>query len=108
MTTVYGTNVSTSCRLSGEYPETVEHLVSGCTKLAGLYKSRHDCVLKYLHWLLRQKHSFTCCIQWWNHEPAPVTENDQVKYFGTLTFIVIMLLLLTGLILLLLTKQRIL
>ena len=58
----------------------MEYLVSGCTKLAGaLYKSKHDCVLKYLHLLLYQKHSFTCCIQWWNHEPAPIIENDQVK-----------------------------
>ena len=58
----------------------LEHLVSGCTKLAGtLYKSRHYHVLKYLHWLLCLKHSFNYCIQWWNHAPAPVTENDQVK-----------------------------
>ena len=80
MVTVYGTNVSISCRLCGEHPETVKHLVSGCTKLAGaLYKSRHNCVVKYLHWLLCQKHSFTCYIQWWNCEPVPVTENDQLK-----------------------------
>ena len=106
MATVYGTNVSTSCRLCGEHPETLEHLVSGCTKLAGaLY---NDCVLKYLHWLLCRKHSFNCCIQWWNHAPALVTENDQVKILWDFNIFVIVLLVLAGLILLLLTKQRIL
>ena len=41
---VYGTSVSTSCRLCGEHPETVEHLVSGCTELSGaLYKSISAC-----------------------------------------------------------------
>jgi len=50
MASIYDTNTSTACRLCGNHPETVEHLVSGCSKLAGiLYKVRHDNVLKYLY-----------------------------------------------------------
>ena len=39
-------NTFAACRLCGNHPEAVEHLVSGCSKLAGtLYKQRHDNVL---------------------------------------------------------------
>ena len=34
---------SSMCRLCGEHPENVEHLISGCSQLAGQqYKSRYD------------------------------------------------------------------
>ena len=34
---------SSMCRLCGEHLETVEHLISGCSQLAGQqYKTRHD------------------------------------------------------------------
>ena len=80
MASVYNNNSSAACRLCGNHPETVEHLVSGCPKLAGtLYKLRHDSVLKYLHWLLCQKYSLDCCAQWWKHEPPSIIENEQVK-----------------------------
>ena len=37
------------CRLCGEYRETVQHLLSGCKKLAGTeYVKRHDNALKVL------------------------------------------------------------
>jgi len=80
MASVYDANTSTACRICGNHPETVKHLVSGCSKLAGtLYKLRHDSVLKYLYWLLCQKYSLNCCAQWWKHEPSPIVENKQVK-----------------------------
>ena len=80
MANIYGSSGSSLCQLCGEHPETVEHLISGCSKLAGqMYKCRHDRVLKYLHWLLCKKYLLDCCPQWWCHVPAPVVETDQVK-----------------------------
>ena len=49
MMQVYNQGSSTCC-LCGEHPETVEHLISGCSQLAGQqYKSRHDHVARYIH-----------------------------------------------------------
>ena len=80
MTHLYGTCPSALCRLCGEHPETVEHLILGCPKLASQsYKHRHDRVLIYLHWLLCRKYSLECCSRWWCHVPSQVVENEQVK-----------------------------
>ena len=49
MMQVYNQGSASSC-LCGEHPETVEHIVSGCLKLAGQqYKARHDHIARYLH-----------------------------------------------------------
>ena len=48
-------NVSPLCRLKlcADHPETVEHLISGCSQLAShQYEIRHDHVAHYIHWLL--------------------------------------------------------
>ena len=71
---------SSMCRLFGEHPETVEHLISGCSQLAGQqYKSRHDPVARYIHWLLCQKYNVECGTLWWQHTPMSVIENNLVK-----------------------------
>ena len=80
MTQIYGSCPSALCRLCDEHPETIEHLISGCPKLASQsYKYRHDRVLIYLHWLLCKKYSLECYSRWWCHVPSQVVENDQVK-----------------------------
>ena len=44
------------CRMCGERGETVQHIVSGCEKLAQKeYKRRHDNVAKRVHWELCKK-----------------------------------------------------
>ena len=69
MAFIYDTNTYSACRLCGNHPETVEHLVSGCSKLAGtLCKLRHDNVLKYIRWLL--------CLQY----SCPVVETLTTTY----------------------------
>ena len=43
-------NIDPKCRLCGEKDETVEHLVSACSKLAQIqYKQRHDKVASIIH-----------------------------------------------------------
>lgn len=38
------------CRFCDEHPETIDHLVSGCTILVAIeYKTQHDNVGQYLH-----------------------------------------------------------
>ena len=51
-------NVDSKCRLCGEKDETVEHLVSACSKLAQTeYKARHDKVASIIHWKLCRKYA---------------------------------------------------
>ena len=46
---IRGLAADDKCRLCGEYRETVQHLLSGCKKLAGSeYVKRHDNTLKVL------------------------------------------------------------
>jgi len=69
-----------SCRLCGSHIETVAHIVSGCSTLAGtLYKKRHDEVGRRLHWCLCSQFGFPVVKDWWKHDPRPVEESDQVK-----------------------------
>ena len=74
---VYSGSGDTRCRLCNTQPETVEHLISGCSKLAGT--SRHDNVARYIHWCLCGKHSIDHHCNWWQHCPASVIENDSIK-----------------------------
>ena len=77
---VFSPSFSPRCRLCNSQGETVEHLVSGCTQLAGTqYKTRHDNVAKYLHWLLCGKYDIQREHYWWRHSPYSVVENNSVK-----------------------------
>ena len=68
------------CRLCGNQMETVNHIVSGCEKLAQReYKRRHDNVAKMVHWKLCEKYGFKSNEKWYEHEPESVVENDRVK-----------------------------
>ena len=77
---IYSNNQSPLCRLCKERPETVEHLISGCTTLAAKeYKERHDNVARNVHWHLCNKDGIGCEKNWWNHQPDGVLENEEVK-----------------------------
>ena len=55
------TSESPLCRLCGTKSESVQHLVSGCEKLAQKeYKRRHDNVAKKVHWDLCKKNGLEC------------------------------------------------
>ena len=60
--------------------ETVDHIVSGCSKLAQKeYKRRHDCVARPLHGDLCQKHEIQTSQKWYEHQPKGVVETDSAK-----------------------------
>ena len=81
------TQQSSKCRLCGDRDETINHIVSQCSKLAQKeYKARHDWVGKVIHWEKCKKFKFDHTNKWYMHNPAPVLENDTHKLLGNLTF----------------------
>ena len=74
------TSESPLCRLCGTKSESVQHLVSGCEKLAQKeYKRRHDNVAKKVHWDLCKKNGLECTDKWYEHVPEGAVENEEVK-----------------------------
>ena len=74
------TSESPLCRLCGKRSESVQHLVSGCEKLAQKeYKRRHDNVAKKVHWDICKKNKLDCKEKWYEHVPDGVVENEEVK-----------------------------
>ena len=69
------------CRLCGKKgDENVQHLVSGCEKLAQkVYKRRHDIVAKKVQWDLCKKNGLEHTVKWYEHIPEGAVENEEVK-----------------------------
>ena len=71
---------NSNCRLCGDRDETINHIISECSKLAQKeYKARHDWVGKGIHWEMCKKFKFDHANKWYMHNPAPVLENDTHK-----------------------------
>lgn len=71
-----GQDVSPLCRMCRKTNETVQHIVSGCTILAGTrYLARHDIVGKHIHWLILKKYGIPTESKWYQHVPQTVTES---------------------------------
>ena len=71
---------NSKCRLCGDRDETINHIISECSKLAQKeYKARHDLVGKVIHWEMCMKIQFDHTNKWYMHNPAPVIENDSHK-----------------------------
>ena len=94
------TNESPLCRLCRGCPESVWHMVSGCTKLAQReYKFRHDKVafLKEFAFLkesignwvrdMASKAESESGEKWYEHQPLPVIKNDQEELMWDNTII---------------------
>ena len=80
------TQQNSKCRLCGDRDETINHIISECSKLAQKeYKTRHDWVGKVIHWEMCKKSKFNHTNKWYMHNPASVLENDTNSY-GTLTY----------------------
>ena len=74
------TQQNSKCRLCGDRDETINHIISECSKLAQReYKTRHDWVGKVIHWEMCKKFKFDHTNKWYMHNPAPVLENDSHK-----------------------------
>ena len=68
------------CRLCGDRDETINPIISECSKLAQKgYKARHDWVGKVIHWEICKKSKFDQTNKWYIHNQAPVLENDTHK-----------------------------
>ena len=68
------------CRLCGDRGETINHIISGCSKLAlKECKARHVWVGKVIHWEMCKKFKFDHANKWYMHNPASVLENDTHK-----------------------------
>ena len=74
------TQQNSKCRLCGDRDETINHIISECSKLAQWeYKARHDWVGKVIHREMCKKFIFDHTNKWYMHNPAPVLENDSHK-----------------------------
>ena len=74
------TQQNSKCRLCGDKEETINHIISECSKLAQKkYKGRYDWVGKVIHWEMHKKFKFDHTNKWYMHNPAPVLENNTHK-----------------------------
>ena len=68
---------NSKCRLCGDRDETINHIISECSKLAQKEnKTRHDWVGKGIHWEMCKKLKFDHTNKWYMHNPEPVLENN--------------------------------
>ena len=64
------------CRMCRKVDETIDHIVSGCSKLAQKeYKRRHDNLGKIVHWKFARKCNFEAGDKWYEHEPEIILQN---------------------------------
>ena len=71
-----------SCRVCRKVDESIDHIVSGCSKLAQKEYKRstwHDNWGKIVHWKLSRKCNFEAGNKWYEHEPESVLENEDYK-----------------------------
>ena len=74
------TQQNSKCRLCGDRDETINHIISECSKLAlREYKTRHNWVGKASHWETYKKFKFDHTNKCYMHNPAAVQENDTYK-----------------------------
>ena len=74
------TQQNSKCRLCGDRDETINHIISECSKLAQKeYKARYDWVGKVNHLEMCRKFQFDHTNKRYMLNPAPVQENDMHK-----------------------------
>ena len=67
------------CRLCRKADESIDHVVSGCSKLGQKKYKRQNNAGKIVHWKLARKCNFEAGDNWYEHEPESVLENDNYK-----------------------------
>ena len=66
------------CRVCRKVDEIIDHIISGCSKLAQKeFKRRHDNLGKIVHW--KRNCNFEPGDKWYEHEPESVLENEDYK-----------------------------
>ena len=67
------------CRVCRKVDESIDQLVSGCSKLAKECKRRHDNLGKIVHSKLARKCNFEAGDKWYEQEPESFLENEDYK-----------------------------
>ena len=68
------------CRVCRKVDESIDHIVSVCSKFAQKeYRRRHDNLGKIVHWKVARKCNFEAGNKWYEHEPESVLENEDYK-----------------------------
>ena len=74
------TQENSKCRMCGKAEETVNHVLSECSKLAQKeYKRQHDWFGTKIHWELCRKYGIEMKEKWYEHTREVVMENDKCK-----------------------------
>ena len=74
------TQPNSRCRLWDDRDETINHIISKCSKLAQKeYKTRHDWVGKRIYWELCKKLKFDHSNKWYMHNPESGLEKEMHK-----------------------------
>ena len=74
------TQEESKCRMRGQVDETVNHIISECSKLAQVdYKHRHDWVGIRIHWEVCRKSGIKVILIWYEHKPQTVQENKKIQ-----------------------------
>ena len=76
------TQQNSICRSCGDWDETINHIISECSKLAHReYKTRYDWVGTVTHWKLCKKFNFDQKNKWYMPNPESVLENETHRIF---------------------------
>ena len=67
----------TLCGLCKKAVESIDHVVSGCSKL--VQKKMYDNLGKIVHWNFVRKCNFEDGDKWYEHEPGSILENEDYK-----------------------------
>ena len=74
------TSTDPKCRMCAAADETVVHLLTGCSTLAGKeYVARHNEVAKIIHRNICTEFGIPVHKQHWIHEPQSVTDTEDAK-----------------------------
>lgn len=74
---------SDACRRCNNHPETIDHIIGGCSLLAGVdYTVRHNQVAQIVHQMLAKKHKLISeIVPYYKYEPLSVLENNTAKLY---------------------------
>ena len=75
----WNTQINGKCRFRGHRDETVNLIISECSKLSQKeYKTTHDWVGKVIHWELCKRLKLYHTHKWYIHEPESVLEKKTI------------------------------
>ena len=79
--------IDDKCRRCHQFPETIDHITSGCKLLAGTeYTNRHNTAAKIIHQQLALQHNLTTERQpYYLYIPQSIIENEEYKLYWDIT-----------------------